>query len=204
MNVHQTDAARQQVREQVRQQVRDAMQQAQIAREQAKAAAQEARDAAGQPSVPSTPAVPAAPAAPAHPRAPTVTIDGQNIHLGRARDPMTSGTEVVRFELPPQIEGIAYGTMATLLALFVITPIARAIARRMDRRTIAPNVPPQVASRLERIEQAVEAMAIEIERISEGQRFTTKLLTERAPDFAAAVAAKSADAARVRGGDVRG
>jgi len=35
------------------------------------------------------------------------------------------------------------------------------------------------AARLERIENAVDAIAIEIERISEGQRFTTKLLNER-------------------------
>jgi hypothetical protein len=34
--------------------------------------------------------------------------------------------------------------------------------------------------RLARLEQAVESIAIEVERISEGQRFTTKLLTERA------------------------
>jgi len=35
-------------------------------------------------------------------------------------------------------------------------------------------------ARLERVEQAVEAIAIEIERVSEGQRFVTKLLNERA------------------------
>lgn len=34
--------------------------------------------------------------------------------------------------------------------------------------------------RLERLEQAVDAIAIEVERISESQRFTTKLLAERA------------------------
>jgi hypothetical protein len=43
---------------------------------------------------------------------------------------------------------------------------------------------PQVSDahdeRLARIEQAVEAIAIEVERISEGQRFTTKLLADRA------------------------
>jgi hypothetical protein len=33
-------------------------------------------------------------------------------------------------------------------------------------------------NRLERIEQAVDAIAVEVERISEGQRFTTKLLSE--------------------------
>src|SRR3954471_22196456 len=34
--------------------------------------------------------------------------------------------------------------------------------------------------RMTRLEQAVEAIALEVERISEGQRFTTKLLTDRA------------------------
>ena len=34
--------------------------------------------------------------------------------------------------------------------------------------------------RLARIEQIVETSALEIERIGEGQRFTTKVLTERA------------------------
>ncbi len=36
-----------------------------------------------------------------------------------------------------------------------------------------------IQARLERIEQAVDAIAVETERISEGQRFTTKLLSER-------------------------
>ena len=34
-------------------------------------------------------------------------------------------------------------------------------------------------ARLKRIEHAVEAIAVEVERISENQRFTTKLLSER-------------------------
>lgn len=37
--------------------------------------------------------------------------------------------------------------------------------------------------RLERLEQAVEAIAIEIERVSEGQRFVTKMLADRAGDL---------------------
>lgn len=35
-------------------------------------------------------------------------------------------------------------------------------------------------SRLSRLEHAVDAIALEVERISEGQRFTTKLLSEQA------------------------
>ncbi len=58
-------------------------------------------------------------------------------------------------------------------------PIARAYARKVDRGTDRPSVPPDVAARLERMEQAIDSIAVEVERISEGQRFTTKLLAER-------------------------
>jgi hypothetical protein len=58
-------------------------------------------------------------------------------------------------------------------------PIARAFARRMDRQPIAPAIPPELAAQIERMEHAIDSIAIEVERISEGQRFTTKLLSER-------------------------
>ena len=40
----------------------------------------------------------------------------------------------------------------------------------------------QIATRLDRIEQAVDTIAIEVERVSEGQRFTSRLLAEREPN----------------------
>ena len=58
-------------------------------------------------------------------------------------------------------------------------PLAKAIARRLDRETLQPRVPSEVTARLERLEQGVDAIAIEVERISEGQRFVTKLLSEK-------------------------
>jgi len=58
-------------------------------------------------------------------------------------------------------------------------PLARAYARRLEREPSQPAVPPDVTARLERMEQALDSIAIEVERISEGQRFTTKLLSER-------------------------
>ena len=73
---------------------------------------------------------------------------------------------------------IAGMTMIVLLAVGV--PFVRALVRRWERQPLQQAVPPEVAARLERIEQAVDAVAIEVERISEGQRFTTKLLAERA------------------------
>jgi len=39
---------------------------------------------------------------------------------------------------------------------------------------------PMLEARLSRIEEAVDAIAVEVERMGEGQRFVTKLLTERA------------------------
>jgi hypothetical protein len=75
---------------------------------------------------------------------------------------------------------IAGMTMIVLLALGI--PFVRALTRRWDRDSMQPRIAPEVTARLERIEQAVEAVAIEVERISEGQRFTTKLLSDRAAD----------------------
>lgn len=67
-----------------------------------------------------------------------------------------------------------------IVALALGVPIIRLVARRLENRSA---VPPKAISgmteRLERIERAVDTMAIEVERISEGQRFTTKLLAER-------------------------
>ena len=60
-------------------------------------------------------------------------------------------------------------------------PLARAFASRIERKAVSNSVPTEVMARLERMEQSIDAIAIEIERVSEGQRFTTKLLTERVP-----------------------
>ena len=58
-------------------------------------------------------------------------------------------------------------------------PIARALAKRIEKSADTPRIPAEVAARLERMEQGIDAIAIEIERISEAQRFTTKVLSER-------------------------
>ena len=67
---------------------------------------------------------------------------------------------------------------ATVIAIVLGVPLVRARIRRMDRQEL-PAGDPRAEERMARIEAAVEAIAIEVERISEGQRFTTKLLSER-------------------------
>lgn len=70
--------------------------------------------------------------------------------------------------------------LVVMAAVVILYPLMRAFARRLEGRA-RPTETLDVASseRLQRIEQAIDAMAIEIERISEGQRFTTRLLAER-------------------------
>jgi len=62
-----------------------------------------------------------------------------------------------------------------------IRAIAAAVVRVAEIRAGEgrKDVPSETSARLERIEQGLDAIAIEVERISEAQRFTTKLLAER-------------------------
>ena len=63
-----------------------------------------------------------------------------------------------------------FGTIITLVRLWV-------------NRSRSPATPPAqiepLMDRLLRIEQTLDSVAIEVERISEAQRFTTKLLSDR-------------------------
>jgi hypothetical protein len=69
---------------------------------------------------------------------------------------------------------------ASLPIMAIGIPIARAYAKRLGQQPHQTAVPPEVTARLERMELALDSIAVEVERISEGQRFTTKLLSERA------------------------
>jgi len=67
-----------------------------------------------------------------------------------------------------------------MFMLIVLLPISIAFARRIWRRSAAAVTafPRDIADRLFRMEQAMEATAVEVERIGEGQRFLTRLFTE--------------------------
>ena len=62
----------------------------------------------------------------------------------------------------------------------VLFPLTVAFAVRMLRRTAraAATLPAAVIDRIARIENAVDTIALEVERISEGQRFVTRLMSE--------------------------
>jgi hypothetical protein len=73
-----------------------------------------------------------------------------------------------------------FWVLTAIFGSIVLIPLSIAYARRVWRRgaTIVTNIPKELTDRLMRVEQTVEASAIEIERIGEGQRFMTRLFTE--------------------------
>jgi hypothetical protein len=152
--------ARDQLRNDIRQTVREATQAAEEAARQAAAAAKAAHHNT------------------------TVTSDG----VITVPDPpivFPGGTIQipVRNQIPPQVEPISIAFFAMIAIIVVGSPLMRAIARRIDRSTpTAAPIPREVRDQLQQISQSVDAIAIEVERISEGQRFTTKMLADKQRD----------------------
>lgn len=76
-------------------------------------------------------------------------------------------------------------TVATIggfiLAAMVLQKVLSRAFTRPRRDAAQPALAADATERLERLERGVESIAIEIERISEGQRFVTKLMAENAP-----------------------
>jgi hypothetical protein len=131
-----------------------------LARAQREAAAdlrQAAQDQANQVIIRKGIAIPAVPAIPAMP--------GQ----------ITVQTGTPPNMIPPQVVDLAYGFFFMVAAIVIGAPLSRAFSRRLERGTQAAALSPGVSEQLQRIEQAIDAMALEVERISEAQRYLTKL-----------------------------
>jgi hypothetical protein len=91
------------------------------------------------------------------------------------------------------VDSDAITAMFVVFCLGVIIPMSVGLTRRMWRRPAAAvqaaDAEPVSKARFDRLEQAVDAIAIEIERISEGQRFVTRVLSERPTNARSAAAA---------------
>ncbi|MDQ6612683.1 MAG: hypothetical protein M3Y64_09650 [Gemmatimonadota bacterium] len=86
-----------------------------------------------------------------------------------------------------------------VFTIFVLCPIALSLSRllwKRGNRAPLPLASRESELRMERVEQAVDAIAVEIERISEGQRFVTQLLSKPAPN-ALSVGLHSAEPMRI-------
>jgi hypothetical protein len=101
--------------------------------------------------------------------------------LTSAAPELLAGSEPPRPAPGGPNEGPPGAVIAIVFILAVLFPLALAAARSIWRRSRVG--PPdyalrESAERLARLEHAVDAIAVEVERVSEGQRFVTRLLAE--------------------------
>lgn len=83
-------------------------------------------------------------------------------------------------DIPPEVIPLVGMSLGLVVAMVVGYPIARAIGRVIEKRGTAGLVrATDVAPQLQQLQASVDTMAIELERISEAQRFTAKLMSER-------------------------
>jgi len=74
---------------------------------------------------------------------------------------------------------VPFGFFTMVMVCAIGVPLVRGLVKRWERQDAGAKIPGDIPARLERMEHAIDAIAVEVERISEGQRFTTKLLSER-------------------------
>ncbi|MEK0431498.1 MAG: hypothetical protein RL139_1302 [Gemmatimonadota bacterium] len=95
----------------------------------------------------------------------------------------TTGQPVVNVDaqIPKQLEPILELSLSIVAVLFIGAPLAWAISRRILRRGEARASAPAVDLRpqLAQLQESIDAMAVELERISEAQRFAARLAAER-------------------------
>lgn len=80
-------------------------------------------------------------------------------------------------------ENLANVIFAAVVGVTIsVSMIAMAVARiatARRRKELPDSSIARLEERLERMEQAIDAMATEVERVADSQRFTTRLLAER-------------------------
>ena len=84
----------------------------------------------------------------------------------------------IREAVPSGAVDILQSFFLMIVVIVVGRPISRAIARWIDRRSAQPHVPREVNARMQRMEETLDNVALEVERIGEGQRFTSRLLAD--------------------------
>jgi hypothetical protein len=78
-------------------------------------------------------------------------------------------------DIPPRLENLGYALFLMIAIVAVGKPLARALGSVIERRSLKPAMPAEFGARLERIEQGIESVSIEVERISESQRYLLKV-----------------------------
>jgi len=121
------------------------------------------------------------------------SMDAQIHDLETTRDMARlgiTGTTTMPPMPPEPLIGREQVMMGGFGVFILLVPMVLAYTRRIWKRGgRVQSANPEDSERLLRMEQAIESIALEVERIGEGQRFTTKLLTDRQPDAVARMAA---------------
>jgi len=66
-----------------------------------------------------------------------------------------------------------------LVIIILGFPVVRLLTKWLEHRPVPPKELSSINARLERIETAVDSIALEVERISEAQRFSARLQSEQ-------------------------
>ena len=68
-----------------------------------------------------------------------------------------------------------------VLSFVVVLPLTIAYARRIWRRgaQVVTAIPQDIYDRFNRVDQAIDSIAVEVERVGEGQRYLTRVLAEQ-------------------------
>ena len=74
---------------------------------------------------------------------------------------------------------IIAAVIGVTISVSMIAMAVASIAGKRRRKELPDSSTARLEARLERMEQAIDAMATEVERVADGQRFTTRLLAER-------------------------
>ncbi len=114
----------------------------------------------------------------------TITKDGKTVTIDNA-SPEAAAT-ALGIPLPDQQREYDPGPYivggVSIISVAIVLIVGLTFRFRLRMRGSTPSaLPNDVAQRLARMEAGIESVAVEVERISEGQRFTTRLLSDRAP-----------------------
>jgi hypothetical protein len=88
-------------------------------------------------------------------------------------------------QMPPDpnliLQTIFHWVVPGVVIIVLGLPVVRLITRWLEPRPLPPRELSAINGRLERIETAVDSIALEVERISEAQRFSARLQSEQQP-----------------------
>ena len=153
---------------------------ARAATDEAMKSIKQATDAAREAAAPQPPPPPAAPGTIVFPGTDgkdfTVKVGDDGIKVCEGE---SCATVPIKDIVPRGAVQMTYAVFGSLAFMIVGYPIARAFARWLDRRgqSVAPSR--ELQTRLETLERNIDTVAVEMERLGEGQRFTNKLLEQR-------------------------